>query len=141
MTYWKVIYTLTLRKRRKMKNLKILKNESIQKAQQYYSNIASIFELDSDSKDLVLHLLLLRKVSYTVRRIFNFWCRNHPCWIFYIRNRIINGFFWSWLQFFFEYFRIKNQCARFCVSTIKKLKCYIKCLKFFILTCISFGFS
>ncbi len=41
-----------------MKKKEILKNQLIQKAQQYFTNIASIFELNGDSKDLLLHLLL-----------------------------------------------------------------------------------
>ena len=44
-----------------MKEQEILKNQLIQKAQQYFINIASIFEFNWDSKDLLLRLLLLRK--------------------------------------------------------------------------------
>jgi hypothetical protein len=43
--------------------IKILKNQLIQKTQQYYFNMARIFGLNWDLKDQFLRLLLLRKVS------------------------------------------------------------------------------
>jgi hypothetical protein len=47
----------------KMKKREILKNQLIQKAQQYFINIASIFGLVEIQKVPLLRLLLLRKVS------------------------------------------------------------------------------
>jgi hypothetical protein len=41
-----ISYKLTLRKMSKMKKQEILKNQLIQKAQQYLFNIASIFEVN-----------------------------------------------------------------------------------------------
>ena len=52
-----------LRKKGKTKKREILKNQLIQKAQQYFTNIASIFEVNWDSKDPLLRLHLLRNMS------------------------------------------------------------------------------